>query len=642
MFIPRSIKRKQPDTIFEQPINKKQLTKDVLSNGSSSDDVDDTDDNGNDGSTNTNFNPNTGNNSQAGESVKQLSSQQRLVDTNSDEPSCIICGKYGEYINDETENDVCSMECKKIDTDMSHHPKLSIAAKLEQQVQQSRTDHDTTTQTSTLTQHFTAENVHAKWTNYQESESVYTMTRAQRDAILKAHDLVVRGGRLPRPITSYDQCYTTLGDTLYNNLETNLGWHMATSIQRMAVPVGLAGRDLYVSAPTHSGKTGAFLIPLVVHCQSLNAIHRYKRRGGPYALIIAPTRELCQQIENITKQMVQNIRNLRTALLVGGQPLATQLHRLKTGVQIVIGTPGRILDIAKHHPALLRLFMVRMVVLDEADAIFGLGFEHQVKEIMARLSNNAVLQTSLFSATMDGYSEKDKGDSIMKRKMQDFLNAPVEISIRSVDDDDGNDNQSWEVGTNGNDNSGGDLVAATSSVRQTVLWVENNRKAKRLLSILSDPKYFMPPTLVFVDSRLGAEFLTRAIQKQNGALRVVAMHADKDQDERAKIVAGINDQQGTAWDVVVSTNILARGIDLPCVRLVINYDMTTTLEEYIHRIGRAVIHGPLTRNAKERRGWAITFVNKENQNILPAFTKMLSRKALHQVTPLPSQMKKYL
>ncbi|CAO3595081.1 unnamed protein product [Absidia cylindrospora] len=640
MFIPRSIKRKQPDhPTSEQPINKKQLTKDISPNKSNSSDVDNDNGNGNNGSTYANFDPNTDSNSQADDSVKHFSSQQRLVDINSDEPTCIICGKYGEYINDDTENDVCSMECKKIDTDISHHPKVSIAAKLEQQVQQSRKDHGITTPPSTLTQHFTAENVHAKWTNYQESESVRTMTRAQRDAILKAHDLIVRGGQLPRPITSYDQCYSTLGDSLYNNLETNLGWHMATSIQRMAVPVGLAGRDLYVSAPTHSGKTGAFLIPLVVHCQSLNVIHRYKRRGGPYALIVAPTRELCQQIENITKQMVQNIRNLRTALLVGGQSLATQLHRLKTGVQIVIGTPGRILDIAKHHPALLRLFMVRMVVLDEADAIFGLGFEHQVKEIMAKLSNSAVIQTSLFSATMDGYSEKNKGDSIMKRKMQDFLNAPVEISIRPVNDD---DDQSWDVGTNGNEGSGGDLVAATSSVRQTVLWVENNRKAKRLLSILSDPKYFMPPTLVFVESRLGAEFLTRAIQKQNGALRVVAMHADKDQDERANIVAGINDQQGTAWDVVVSTNILARGIDLPCVRLVINYDMTTTLEEYIHRIGRAVIHGPLTRNAKERRGWAITFVNKENQHILPAFTKMLSRKALHQVTPLPSQMKKYL
>ncbi|KAI8335855.1 P-loop containing nucleoside triphosphate hydrolase protein [Chlamydoabsidia padenii] len=635
MFVPRSLKRKHQEpsnqnTFNDQHVYKKQTTNTLYSTMTTSNITSSSTDNAID-NTNTNMIPcnDTGDGKPllaaedtfnlSLDSVKHFSSQQRLVHPDQDEPICVICGKYGEYINNQTNNDVCSMECKSIDSDLCY-PATQ---------QYGRDTSRTTPKPTGMLQHYTAENLHAKWTNYQESDSVRTITREQRDAILKAHDLVVQGGRLPRPITSFDQCYTTLGDQLYHNLEHNLGWHMATSIQRMAVPVGLAGRDLYVTAPTHSGKTGAFLIPMIVHCHSLNVIHRHKRRGGPYGLIIAPTRELCQQMEQITRQLCQNIRNMRTALLIGGQPLADQLYRLRTGAQIVIGTPGRILDIATHHPAMLRLWMMRMVVLDEADAIFGLGFEHQVKEIMDKLSNKAVLQISLFSATTGG-SNMDDGD-YMRKKMLGYLKDPVEISIRSTDN-----------GTIDAKDNNKTTIEATPLVRQTVLWVENNKKAKRLLSILNDPKYFLPPILVFVDSRLGAEFLTRAIEKRNGALRVVAMHADKDQQERASIVEGINNQQDLQWDVVVTTDILARGIDLPFVRLVINYDMAATLEDYIHRIGRAVIHGPLPRHAKQQRGWAITFINKEHQHLLPSFTKMLSNKALHQVTPLPSQLKRYL
>ncbi|KAI8082802.1 P-loop containing nucleoside triphosphate hydrolase protein [Halteromyces radiatus] len=621
MFIPRSVKRKYYDLPSnDQHINKKKLLNITQStdpslltchNDSESNIPDQHIDNNIDTSTST----------ISEDDIKQFSSQQRLVHPDQDEPICIICGKYGEYINDNTDNDVCSLECKGIDTDLCQPSHGSLIRKQQQQQQQN----------TVMVQHYTAENVHAKWTNYQESDSVRTMTRGQKEAIFKAHDITVKGDRLPRPITSFDQCYNSLGDQLYSNLETNLGWHMATSIQRMAVPVGLAGRDLHVTAPTHSGKTGAFLIPLIVHCQSLNVIHRYKRRGGPYALIVAPTRELCQQLEVITKKLAKNIRNMRTGLLIGGQPLSTQLYRLRKGVQIVIGTPGRILDIAIHHPAMLRLWMIRMVVLDEADAIFGLGFEHQIKEIMGKLSNKAVLQISLFSATFGD------GDDGFKTKMYGYLKDPVEISIRPTNDDNDDINEGKkEVMMDNNKN------IATPLVRQTVLWVENDKKAKRLLSILNNPKYFLPPILVFVESRLGAEFLTRAIQKRNGSLRVVAMHADKDQSERASIVAGVNNEQDLAWDVVVTTDVLSRGIDLPYVRLVINYDMASTLEDYIHRIGRAVIRGPLPKGSRQQRGWAITFINKEHNYLLPSFTKMLSDKALHQVTPLPSQLKRYL
>ncbi|KAL0073903.1 P-loop containing nucleoside triphosphate hydrolase protein [Phycomyces blakesleeanus] len=539
------------------------------------------------------------------EPIKPFSSDQRRIIPGCDEPVCIICGKYGEYINDDTDNDVCSLECKRIDTDLNSR----IYTKQKRTTTSILNDVN-----AKISPFYVAENLHAKMTNYEEPEDIANMPKWQRDAILKAHEIDVKGDRIPHPICSFDQC-KTLGPTLIHNLD-QMKWSMATSIQRQAVPAGLAGRDVYAVAPTSSGKTGAFVIPIIVHCRSMSIIHNYKRRAGPYALILAPTRELCQQIETVTKILSKGMRNTRTALLIGGEPLADNIHRLRKGVQIIVGTPGRVLELIKEHPSLFRPWRLQMLVLDEADAMFSLGFGPQVRQILGRLPDTTKRQTSFFSATVNDPKEME---SLCRR-----LTRPIEIRISQPKDGDPNKHPE-----------------ATNNVRQTILWVENASKAKRLMSIINDPKYFAPPILIFVDSRLGAEFLTRAIQKRNKHLRVVAMHGDKSQAERSAIVAGVNEQE-PVWDIVVSTDVLSRGVDLPFVRLVINYDMAPTLEDYVHRIGRAVIRGPLPRDAKQKRGWAITFINSEHEHLLEPFAKMLATKAVAQVTPLPSQLKRYL
>ncbi|KAI8388169.1 P-loop containing nucleoside triphosphate hydrolase protein [Radiomyces spectabilis] len=549
----------------------------------------------------TNFEQSDSNDS---EPIIAWSADQRLVNPNQDEPECIICGKYGEYINDDTENDVCSLECKRIDTS-KYGNKRSISAK-----KASHKDID-----NIVTHPSIADNIHAKLTNYTESNDISTMPSSQVEAMRKAHDIVVKGASIPKPIATFTQCQNTLGSTLLHNLES-MGWSMATGIQRQAVPAGLCGRDIYAIAPTNSGKTGAFLIPIVAHCQSLAEFYRYKRRSGPFALILAPTRELCQQIEETAKQLIQGIANTRTALLIGGQPLPNQLYRLKRGSQILIGTPGRVVDIITYHAHILRPWKLQMVVVDEADAMFSLGFHHQIRQIFGKLNDNTLRQTSFFSATNSNQQEMEK----LSRK----LISPITILVEQP-----------------SGKPGKPLAEPTSMVRQTILWVENSSKAKRLLSILNDPKYFAPPVLIFVDSRLGAEFLSRTIAKRNKVLRVVAMHADKPQAERASIVAGINDQE-PQWDVIVSTDILARGLDLPCVRLVINYDMAPTVEDYVHRIGRAVIHGPLAKHHQHQRGRAITFINNEHKHLFEPFTRMLSNRSLAGVTPLPVQLKRFL
>lgn len=462
-----------------------------------------------------------------------------------------------------------SFQCKSINTDLNQHRHRSRSKNTPLPPPPPNSIRD-----------YVASNVHAKLTNYQEPSSIANQPRNQVQQMLQAHEVEVKGSHIPKPFSTYDQLQPILGSTLLRNIES-LGWSMATSVQRQAVPIGLAGRDLFVVSPTHSGKTGAFLIPLLVHCVSLSQRDYGKRRAGPYALLLAPTRELCSQIEAVCKRLAEGLRNMRTCLLIGGEPLPPQLHRLKKGVQILIGTPGRVLEMITYHAPLVRLWQVHMLVLDEADVMCSLGFGTQVKQILAKLGE--IKQTSLYSATMTSNDAMFQG--LVKR-----LKTPIEIQVAQ------HNNQPLIVSE----------PKASDQVRQTVIWVDNKSKAKRLFSILQDPKYFLVPILVFVASRLGSEFLTRAIKKKLHHLRVVSMHGDKTQEERALIVQGIN-QKEPLWDVIVSTDILARGVDLPLVRLVINYDMATTLDDYVHRIGRAILKQP---TLKQQRGWAITFINE--------------------------------
>ncbi|KAI8880001.1 DEAD-domain-containing protein [Backusella circina FSU 941] len=523
------------------------------------------------------------------EEPKLFSSLQRIAQA--DEPICIICGKYGEYINNDTEHDICSIECKRIDIERYRTYKNKKPADTSIIIKQ-----------TTL-----ADNLHAKLTNYIQPK-VY-MDKEKRELMYKAHEMQVTGDKIPNPIHDFAQLHETLSEALLTNIHSELNWNSATAVQRAAIPACLAGRDVYGIAPTHNGKTGAFLIPIIAHCQSLNQHLDYKRRAGPFAIIMAPTRELCIQIEAIAKKLMKGLRNMRTALLIGGEPIPTQLYRLKKGAQVVIATPGRLLEIANCHMPLLRVWKVHMLVLDEVDAMFSLGFENQIKQILGKFNNHhhnpLVRQTLFFSAT-----EHPKVTSLLHR----HLKHPIKISVEQRTQD---------------------IPHANDAIRHTVLWVPNESKSKQLFSILKNPTYApLTPILVFVASRLGAEFLSRAISKKRPELRVVAMHADKPQDERSSVVQSIHE-----YDVVVTTDILARGIDLPNVKLVINYDMTATLQEYVHRVGRAVLQKPTN---KQRLGWAITFINKENQALLEGFAKMLSSKSVAQVTPLPFQLKKLL
>ncbi|RXM28339.1 putative ATP-dependent RNA helicase DDX59 [Acipenser ruthenus] len=433
------------------------------------------------------------------EPVKAFKKSQRWPEPG--EPVCVLCGRYGEYICDATDNDVCSLECKA-----EHLNRVGVNLEAT----------DDTVENASLTA--PAKDDKFNFT-YREDPFISSLTEEQVERLKQEQGIVVHGQDIIRPIIEFEHC--GLPDHLNCNLKRG-GYEVPTPIQMQMIPVGLAGRDVIASADTGSGKTAAFLLPVLVRAleeRRANTVH------GPASLILTPTRELAIQIERQAKEMVMGLPNMRTALLVGGMPLPPQLHRLKQSIK------------------------------------------QQVLDILEQVPEEC--QTLLASATIPAGIEKFANQ---------LLRNPVQITI-------------------------GEKNQPCSNVRQIVLWVEEPSKKKKLFEILNDRKLYHPPVLVFVDCKLGADLLCDAVHKVMD-LKTVSIHSDKSQIERNRILQGL--LQGE-YEVVVSTGVLGRGLDLVSVKLVVNFDMPSGMDEYVHQVGRAGRLG--------HRGTAITFINNNNKRL---------------------------
>jgi ATP-dependent RNA helicase DDX59 len=491
------------------------------------------------------------------EHVKQTSVEQRFPLDG--EPVCVVCGRYGEYISDTTERDVCSIECKL--KDIANYARNPVK--------------DPICQGIAFPQYSIATNVHAKLTAYHDSPDISTLHPKTIETMRSAHDIVVQGQNVPRPVTSFENCQ--LHVTLLENIK-RAGFLRPTPVQMQALPVALAGRDMLVSAPTSSGKTVSYLVPLITHCLSLAKMYGNGHQSCPLGLIIAPTRELCAQIEEVAKQLAAGLPHMKTALLIGGNPIPNQLYRLQQGVQILVTTPGRMIELINHHKSALKLENIKMVIVDEVDIMFKMGFNEQVARILNSLVEPGIRQTCFYSATWES-------EEVMRKTCRKQLRNSITVHV------------------------GKTKFQPRKHVKQTIMWVEDQSKSKQLISILRDPKYYEPPILIFVDSKLATELLAQAIRTKCG-FNVLAMHGDLSQAERDDILQQVRQSN---CDIVVATGVLARGIDLQNVRMVINYDMANTVDEYIHQVGRAMVtgikaaHG--TKQHTRKQGWAITFIN---------------------------------
>ncbi|CAG8564912.1 10583_t:CDS:1 [Paraglomus brasilianum] len=448
---------------------------------------------------------------------------------------------------------------------------------------------------------------HPQLIQYTPHAEIASLSPTQLTTILTRHGITAIGRNIPRPILSFTHC--EFPSKLHDNLQ-RVGYDQPTPIQMQAIPAGLAGRDILASSSTSSGKTASFLLPLIVHTWALSQF--YNGKGGPYALVMAPTRELCSQIETQTKKMISGLTLMKTALLVGGLPLPNQAYRLKQGAQIAVATPGRLLEIIRQCEE-IDMSNIRMIVLDEVDMMLKMGFEEQVMEIMESLpvpENSTRRQTFMFSATMP------KNIQSLANKI---LRDPITISVGHFLE------TKHDVADKSNNISSKVITIPEIPVKQTILWVENSSKKKQLFSLFNDSKYWRPPIIVFVESKLGADLLAGAIEKKCGA-SVASIHGDKNQEERSRILdAFVNGE----YEVLVATGVLSRGLNLD-VRMIVLFDMAVSVEEYVHQVGRAAKYG--------NQGWAVTFINEDSKHLFNQFVSILKKQPFGRVTPLPSKL----
>ena len=342
------------------------------------------------------------------------------------------------------------------------------------------------------------------------------------------------------------------------------GYTKPSEIQKEAIPEILKGNDILAGAQTGTGKTAAFALPILHTLQNAESKRRRVR-----VLVLVPTRELASQVGESFRDYGSNLR-FRTSILYGGVSINTQIDKIKKGVDIVVATPGRLLDHLNQKT--LNLFELETFVLDEADRMLDMGFIRDIKKILKYLPEEK--QNLLFSATFPN-EIKSLADSL--------LNSPKRIQVKS-------------------NNSTADKV------KQVVYPVDKSRKRELLVHCIKEENWFQ--VLVFSRTKHGANKLAQQLNKEG--IDADALHGNKSQAQRTRALKDFKDSK---TQVLVATDIAARGIDISLLPHVVNFDLPYVPEDYIHRIGRTARAG--------QEGKAISLVSADEHKLLFDIEKLL-------------------
>ena len=343
-----------------------------------------------------------------------------------------------------------------------------------------------------------------------------------------------------------------------------------TEIQAKSIPLVLNGDDVLGSAQTGTGKTAAFAIPIIQHLMNGEQNHLKNRKIT--SLIVTPTRELAIQIEENFKAYSKYTK-IRSTVIFGGVSQHSQTRALKNGIDILIATPGRLLDLMNQ--GFISLKGIKYFVLDEADRMLDMGFIHDIKKIIQKLPNKR--QSLFFSATMP--------QNIVDLSRQILVN-PKKVSVNPVS-------------------------SAAETIKQFLYTTNKNKKRNLLLHILSDPK--LEQVLLFSRTKHGANKIVKNLSKKN--INCAAIHGDRNQNQRQKALKDFKDGN---IRVLVATDIAARGIDINKLRYVINYDIPNESETYVHRIGRCGRAG--------EEGIAISICEPEENAYVRDIEKLIKQK----------------
>jgi ATP-dependent RNA helicase RhlE len=384
----------------------------------------------------------------------------------------------------------------------------------------------------------------------------------------------------PAPLQRFD---TLALDAKLLRAVADSGYQTMTPIQAQAIPVVLAGRDVMGAAQTGTGKTAAFSIPLLQKLLRHENASMSPARHPVRALVLAPTRELADQVAQNVKAYARHTQ-LRASVVFGGVDIKPQAAELKAGVEVLIATPGRLLDHLEGKNCALG--QVEFVVLDEADRMLDIGFLPDLQRILAFLPK--VRQTLLFSAT---FSPE------IKKLAESYLREPVLVEVARPN-------------------------ATASTVEQLFYRMGPDDKKAAVVHLLHERQ--LAQAIVFVNSKLGCARLARALERDG--LKTNAMHGDKSQDERLKALEAFKKGEVS---VLVCTDVAARGLDIADLPAVINYDVPFNAEDYVHRIGRTGRAGA--------SGLAITLATADDAKLVADIEKLTRKKVEWRALELDDQ-----
>ncbi|CAL8265860.1 unnamed protein product [Merluccius merluccius] len=397
---------------------------------------------------------------------------------------------------------------------------------------------------------------------------------------LELEGITVKGKGCPKPIKTWVQCGTSM--KILNALKRH-SYEKPTPIQTQAIPAIMSGRDLIGIAKTGSGKTIAFLLPMFRHIMDQRPLEESE---GPIAVIMTPTRELALQITKECKKFSKPLA-LRVVCVYGGTGISEQIAELKRGAEIIVCTPGRMIDmLGANSGRVTNLRRATYVVVDEADRMFDMGFEPQVMRIVDNVRPDR--QTVMFSATFPRAME-----ALARR----ILAKPVEVQV------------------------GGRSVVC-SDVQQHVLVIEEDKKFLKLLEILGHYQE-KGSVIIFVDKQEHADALLKDLMK--ASYPCMSLHGGIDQYDRDSV---INDFKNGACRLMVATSVAARGLDVKQLILVVNYNCPNHYEDYVHRAGRTGRAG--------NKGFAYTFITEEQARYAGEIVKALELSG----SPVPPELEK--
>ncbi|CAH1110309.1 unnamed protein product [Psylliodes chrysocephalus] len=393
---------------------------------------------------------------------------------------------------------------------------------------------------------------------YVPLASVQDRTSQEIEDWRRKWEISLKGKTIPNPVMNFEEA--GFPDYVMDELK-KMNFKNPTAIQAQGWPIALSGRDMVGIASTGSGKTLSYILPAIVH---INHQSRLMRGDGPIALILAPTRELAQQIQQVATDFGQSSR-IRNTCVFGGAPKGPQVNDLKDGVEIIIATPGRLIDFLESSRTNLK--RCTYLVLDEADRMLDMGFEPQIRKVIEQIRPDR--QTLMWSATWP---------KEVQNLAQEFLKDYIQINVGSLQ------------------------LSANHNILQIIDVCQEHEKESKLSTLLKEIMAEKEnKTIIFIETKKKVDDITRKMKRDGWP--AVCIHGDKSQQERDWV---LQDFRTGKAPILVATDVAARGLDVEDVKFVINFDYPSNSEDYVHRIGRT--------GRSQKTGTAYTFFTPSNFN----------------------------